>query len=440
MFKALTFRRGVHPGDSKELTAASPIRRMPFPDEVVLPLSQHTGAPAVPIVRVGDRVERGDLVAASEGFISAPVHASATGKVRDIGLWPHPSGSYKTAVRIAVERYSAQAPRSRIVPDWRHLSKKEIVAAVQEAGVVGLGGGAFPAHVKLSPPEDQPIDTLVVNGCECEPRLTCDHRIMVEYPERVHLGIRIALHCLGIERALIGIEDNKPDAIETLRATAPEDLDVEVRPLPAVYPQGAEKMLVNSLLDRVIPSGGFPSAVGTVVYNVGSLAMIAEVFETGLPLVERIVTVTGRGVRRPGNWIVPLGAKLRDVLELCGGLEEHAQEIIFGGPMMGLAQANLDTPVMKGTGGIVVLSEGECRVQESRPCIRCGRCLEACPLFLNPQLLGTLATKERWEEMVEHHLMDCMLCGCCSYVCPSNIPLSQLFALAKNAVKKIPAV
>lgn len=440
MFKALTFRRGVHPADSKELTAASPIRRMPFPDEVVLPLSQHTGAPAVPIVRIGDRVERGDMVAASEGFISAPVHASATGRVCDIGLWPHPSGSYKTAVRIAVERYSAQAPRGRIVPDWRYLSKKEIVAAVQEAGVVGLGGGAFPAHVKLSPPEDQAIDTLVVNGCECEPRLTCDHRIMVEYPERVHLGIRIALHCLGIERALIGIEDNKPDAIEALRATAPDDLDVEVRALPAVYPQGAEKMLVNSLLDRVIPSGGLPSAVGTVVYNVGSLAMIAEVFETGLPLVERIVTVTGRGVRRPGNWIVPLGAKLRDVLEICGGLEEHAQEIIFGGPMMGLAQANLDTPVMKGTGGIVVLSEGECRAQESRPCIRCGRCLDACPLFLNPQRLGTLATKERWEEMVEHHLMDCMLCGCCSYVCPSDIPLSQLFALAKNAVKKLPAV
>jgi electron transport complex protein RnfC len=440
MLKALTFRRGFHPADSKELTAASPIRRMPFPDEVVLPLSQHTGAPAVPIVRAGDRVERGDLLAASEGFISAPVHASATGTVRDIGLWPHSSGSYKTAVRISVERYASQAPRSRIVPDWRHLSKKEIVAAVQAAGVVGLGGGAFPAHVKLSPPEDQPIDTLVVNGCECEPRLTCDHRIMVEYPERVHLGIRIALHCLGIERALIGIEDNKPDAIEVLRATAPSDLDVEVRALPAVYPQGAEKMLVNSLLDRMIPSGGLPSAVGTVVYNVGSLAMIAEVFETGLPLLERIVTVTGRGVRRPGNWIVPLGSKLRDVLEICGGLEEHAQEIIFGGPMMGLAQANLDTPVMKGTGGIVVLSEGECRAQESRPCIRCGRCLEACPVFLNPQHLGSLARKERWEEMVEHHLMDCMLCGCCSYACPSDIPLNQLFALAKNAVKKLPAV
>jgi electron transport complex protein RnfC len=434
-----TFQSGVHPDDAKALTASSPIKRLPFPDEIVLPLQQHTGAPAVLMARVGDHVERGDMIAAAKGYISSPVHASAAGRISAIGPWPHPSGQYQTAVRVRVDRYAAQTPRGRLVPHWEDLSREEIVAAVQQAGVVGLGGAAFPAHVKLSPPSDQVIDTLLVNGCECEPYLTSDHRVMVEYSERVYLGIRIMLHCLGIRRAVIGIEQNKPDAIEAMRAALPGDLGIEIRSLEAKYPQGAEKMLIKALLDREVPSGGLPGKIGVVVQNVGSVATLAEVFETGLPLIERIVTVTGTGVREPGNWIVPVGTKLRDLVAGSGGLTDNASEIIFGGPMMGVAVASLDTPVLKGTSGVLVLGREEVPEKEVYPCIRCGHCLDACPVFLNPQRLGNLAANERWPEMTEHHLMDCMLCGCCSYVCPSNIPLSHLFATAKMALRRRPA-
>ncbi len=436
MHRLLTFRRGVHPPELKDLTEAVPIRRMPFPDEVVLPLRQHTGRPAKVIVRSGDRVERGDKIAEADGYMSVPVHASAAGTIEDVGLWPHPDGSYAQAVRIAVQPFSAQVPRPRLVPDWEGLSPDEIRQAVQDAGVVGLGGAAFPTHVKLAPPKDKQIDVLIINGCECEPYLTTDHRSMAEYPERVQLGIRIMMRCLGVDRTMIGIEKNKPDAIEAIRQTLPSDLDVTVHPCTVKYPQGAEKMLIDALAGREVPSGKLPLDVGVIVQNVASVATIAEVFETGLPLVERIVTVTGRGVRRPSNLIVPVGTKLGDLLQTCGGLTEDALEIVFGGPMMGAAQANLDVPLLKGTTGVVVLTEADCKAQETYPCIRCGHCLDSCPVFLNPQLLGGLAMAGRYEEMEANHLMDCMLCGCCSYTCPSNIPLSQLFQLAKTALRQ----
>jgi electron transport complex protein RnfC len=436
MLQKLTFRHGVHPPELKELTEHARIRRMPYPDEVVLPLRQHTGKPAQIIVRAGDRVERGDKVAAADGFISAPVHASAAGIVEEVGIWPHPDGTYATAVRIKVDAYSAQAARPRLVPEWEGLSAAEIRQAVQDAGVVGLGGAAFPTHVKLAPPKDKTIETLIINGCECEPYLTTDHRTMVEYPERVQLGIRIMMRCLGVDRTMIGIEKNKPDAIEALQATLPRDLDVTVHPLTVKYPQGAEKMLIKALTGREVPSGKLPLDAGVVVQNVASVGTIAEVFETGLPLVERIVTVTGHGIRKPSNLIVPVGTKLRDLLDMCGGMTDDAFEIVFGGPMMGAPQANLDVPILKGTTGVVVLTESQCKRVESHACIKCGHCLDACPVFLNPQLLGSLAKVERWEEMEANHLMDCMLCGCCSYACPSNIPLSQLFQLAKAALRK----
>lgn len=434
-----TFRHGVHPPELKELTAAVPIRRLPFPEEIVLPLRQHAGTPARAIVRVGDRVERGDMVGEADGFVSAPVHASAAGRVTGIGLWPHPDGSYAPAVRIAVERFSPQALRPRIIPDWHGLTPAELRAAVQAGGVVGLGGAAFPTHVKLAPPKDATLDVLVINGCECEPYLTTDHRTMVEYPERVHLGIRIMMRCLGMGRAMIGIEKNKPDAIAAIQRTVPSDLDVTVHPLHVKYPQGAEKMLIASLLGCEVPSGRLPLHVGVVVQNVASVATIAEVFETGLPLIERIVTVTGYGVRQPSNLIVPVGTRLRDLLDACGGVTPEAREIVFGGPMMGLSQSTLDVPITKGTTGVVVLAEAEVKPQESYPCIRCGHCLDACPVFLNPQLLGSLARAGRYLEMEEHHLADCMLCGSCSFVCPSNIPLSQLFSASKAQVRRLEA-
>lgn len=430
------FRHGVHPPDHKELTRDVPVRRMPFPAEVVLPLRQHAGKPARRIVEPGDRVERGDTLAEPDGWVSSPVHASAAGVVADVGLWPHPDGSMDEAVRIAVEPWSAQVPRPRIVPRWEELDREAVVEAVRHAGVVGLGGAAFPTHVKLLPPDDVEIDLLIVNGAECEPYLTTDHRTMVEHPGRVHFGVRIMMKTLGVSRAVIGVENNKPDAIRALREAAPADLDVEVIGLTVKYPQGAEKMLIRAVTGREVPSGRLPLHVGVVVQNAGSIATIAEVFETGLPLVERIVTVSGPGVRRPSNLLVPVGAKLRDVLDFCGGLTDDAVEILFGGPMMGQPQSDLDVPIVKGTTGVVVLTEAAEPRGVEAPCIRCGTCLDACPVFLDPQLLGRLAQAGRYDEMEQAHLADCMLCGSCSYVCPSGIPLSQMFALAKAAVRR----
>ncbi|MBI4501499.1 MAG: electron transport complex subunit RsxC [Gemmatimonadetes bacterium] len=436
MIPRFSFRHGVHPPDLKALTRSAAIRRLPYPEEVILPLRQHTGKPAKAIVKPGDRVERGDTVAEADGWMSSPVHASAAGRVDAVGLWPHPDGSFAPAVRIAVEPYSPQAPRPRIVPDWKGLTREQLIEAIRKAGVVGLGGAAFPTHVKLSPPKDQAIDVLIINGCECEPYLTTDHRTMVEYPQRVHLGVRIMMQCLGVRRAVIGIERNKPDAIAALRSSLPGDIDVAVQPLTVKYPQGAEKMLIRALVGREVPSGKLPLHVGTVVQNIASVATIAEVFETGLPLIERIVTVTGRGIRRPSNLIVPVGTPLRYLLDACGGMTPDAREVVFGGPMMGVAQANLDVPLLKGTTGVVVLTESDCKAEESYPCIRCGRCLDACPVFLNPQLLGSLALAGRYDEMTANHLADCMLCGCCSYACPSNIPLPQLFQAARVAIRQ----
>ena len=436
MLGSSTFRHGVHPPETKHLTERVPVRRMPFPEEIVLPLRQHAGRPARLLVKVGDHVERGDKVAEADGFVSVPIHASATGTVKDIRLCPHPDGSMAESVVIAVEKFSPQIPRPRIVPQWEGLSPQQVVEEVQKAGVVGLGGAAFPTHVKLLPPADIPVHTLIVNGAECEPYLTTDHRTMVEYPERVQFGIRIMMKALGVDKAVIGVEKNKPDAIARLRETLPDDLDVSVLPLTVKYPQGAEKMLIKVVTGREVPSGKLPMNVGVVVQNVGSIACIGEIFDTGYPLIERVVTVTGPGVRKPSNLLVPVGTRLRDVLEFCGGLTEDASQIVFGGPMMGAAQPDLDTPLIKGTTGVVVLTKKEARSVERYPCIHCGRCLESCPVFLNPSLLGTQAQAGRYEEMEAANLMDCMLCGCCSYVCPSHIPLSQMFALGKNMLRK----
>ena len=430
------FRHGVHPPESKELTNTLPLRRMPFPAEVVLPLRQHAGKPARAIVRKGQRVERGDVVAESDGFVSSTIHASAAGTVLGVEWAPHPDGSLCEAVRIKVDSFSAQIAATRLVPHWQTLTNEEVVRAIQQAGVVGLGGAAFPAHVKLVPPKDAAIELLIINAAECEPYLTSDHRVMVEHPDRVIQGIRIMMRALGVPRAVIGIERNKPDAIAALDRVLPLDADITILPLTVKYPQGAEKMLIKALTGREVPSGKLPSSVGAVVQNVGTIACIAEVFETGLPLVERVVTVTGPGIRQPANLIIPVGTRLREVIEFCGGLTDDAAEVLFGGPMMGLPQPDLDVPVVKGTSGIVVLTTSQLHRGRPQPCIQCGRCLDACPMFLNPSRLGMLAQAGRTEDMQAEHLADCMLCGSCSYVCPSGIPLSQMFALSKASLRR----
>ena len=433
---SVEFRHGVHPPEEKELTNQLPIRRMPFADELVFPLRQHAGKPALLCVKVGDHVERGDTLGEADGFMSVPIHASAAGTVVDFDWWPHPDGSMAMAVRLKVDRYAPQVARPRLVPRWEGLTPAEVVLAVQRGGVVGLGGAAFPTHVKLAPPKDSAVHTLIINGAECEPYLTSDHRTMVEYAPRVLFGIRVMMRSLGVRKCVVGIERNKPDAIEAMRAAVPDDLAVEILPLTVKYPQGAEKMLIKAVTGVEVPSGKLPVTVGVVVQNVGSVAAIAEVFETGLPLIERIVTVSGHGLRRPANLIVPVGTKLRDLLAFCDGVTADAAEVIIGGPMMGQAQANLDAPVIKGTTGVVVLEKNETREQRSWPCIHCGRCLEACPVFLNPSMLGDLARVGRYEEMSANHLADCMLCGSCAYVCPSNIPLAQLFQASKTALRR----
>ena len=430
------FRHGVHPREEKELTNQLPIRRMPYPDELVLPLRQHAGNPAKLCVQVGDHVERGDPVGLADGWVSVPIHASASGTVTDIGWWPHPDGSMAMSVRIAVDRYAPQVARPRMVPHWEGLATDDVVRAVQDAGVVGMGGAAFPTHVKLAPPRDSAVHTLIINGAECEPYLTSDHRTMAEYPARVLFGIRVMMHALHVDRCVVGVERNKPDAIAALQQALPPDLDITILPLTVKYPQGAEKMLIQAVTGIEVPSGQLPVRVGVVVQNVGSVAAIAEVFETGLPLIERIVTVSGHGLRRPANLIVPVGTKLRDLLAFCDGVTPDAAEVIIGGPMMGQAQANLDAPVLKGTTGVVVLAKHETRLEKVYPCIHCGRCLEACPVFLNPSLLGDFARVARYDDMVDLHLADCMLCGSCAYVCPSNIPLAQLFQASKVALRR----
>ena len=432
-----TFRHGVHPPEAKDDTKGMAIRQFPFAPLLVVPLVQHAGKPSLPVVREGQEVARGQRIARPDGYMSVAMHAPASGTVRRIALAPSISGRMVPAVYLEPFPGSTQEV-SDGKPCTLEAPVEEMLAAIQEAGVVGLGGAAFPTHVKLKVPEGRTIDTLILNGAECEPFLTTDHRVMLEQRDDIFTGIRYLKRITGAGRVIIGVESNKPDAAEHLRAGVPTDFQVEVEVLSVKYPQGAEKMLIKAVTGVEVPSGKLPVSVGVVVQNVGSLAAIAEVFDTGMPLIERIVTVTGHGLMRPANLIVPVGTRLKDLLAYCDGVTPYAAEVILGGPMMGMALANLDAPVIKGTTGVVVLAAHETRGEAVYPCIHCGRCLEACPVFLNPSLLGDFARVRRYPDMADHHLADCMLCGACSYVCPSNIPLSQLFQAGKAALRRIP--
>ena len=337
---------GIHPLEHKELTASLPIRRLPFAPELAVLLAQHRGAPAVPIVKVGQEVVRGEPIARAAGFVSVPMHAPATGVVRAIDLCATAEGPKAEAIFIKVYEAATQAVLYDAPVDVEAMSPDEIVLAVQDAGLVGLGGAAFPSHVKLKPPKDKVIETVVVNGCECEPYLTCDHRIMLEKTEQLLRGVRIALRATGAKRAMIGVEDNKLDAVQAIAAKLPADGTITVHAVETKYPQGAEKMLIDSLLGKQVPSGGLPADIGVAVFNVGTLAQIGELLPRGRGLIERVVTVSGPGVERPGNYLVPVGTPIRFLLEHVG-TKSDANEVILGGPMMGMSVASIDVPVTK---------------------------------------------------------------------------------------------
>ncbi|GMW03868.1 MAG: electron transport complex subunit C [Candidatus Hydrogenedentota bacterium] len=434
-----TFPHGIHPPELKDLTKDKPIRRFPFAPEMIIPLSQHTGAPAKPIVREGQEVVRGEPIADAGGFVSVPMHAPATGRIARIGLCRDTRGGMTPAVFLKVYPSASQEILYGSEVDVDALPPKDLVKAVQDTGVVGLGGAAFPTHVKLVLPEGRSVDTIVVNGCECEPYLTTDHRVMLEYPEAIMQGIRVVLRALSAKQAVIGVEKNKMDAIARLQRFVPGDLPIEVRAVETKYPQGAEKMLVKALLGRNIPSGGLPYEVHVGVFNVATLAQIGELLPRKQGLIERVVTVTGPGVKEPGNYLLPIGTPLEYVLDRVG-LTAEPDEIIFGGPMMGASIVSREVPITKGITGIVVFPRG----QGSRnghsteyPCIRCGQCVDACPMHLNPSTLGLLARNRVYDEMVDrYHLMDCFECGCCAYVCPSAIPLVHHFRVAKSFARE----
>jgi len=431
-----TFKHGIHPEEFKEYTRDLPIERMPCPDELVLPLSQHLGAPSRPVAKPGDRVYRGQRIAEPSGFVSATLHASVTGWVKAIRPHNHPSGQMVDAVIIRRDAFSPQSLYDERVFDWQRMSPKEIVETVQLGGFVGMGGAAFPSHVKLSVPPGKKASFLIVNAAECEPYLNADYRLMLERPEALFLGIRICLKALGAKNAYIGVETNKQPAIDLLQARMPSDLPCEIIPLKTKYPQGSEKMLTESVLHREIPSGGLPIDIEVIVHNVGTLAGIGEMFKYGQPLIERIVTVAGPGIRNPANLLIPLGTKLSDVIDFCGGMTNQTKQILFGGPMMGAPQRFLDVPIMKGTSGILFLTDEEVFTRDEYPCIRCIKCVDACPVFLNPTRLGALAKAGHHDDMLTFHVMDCMECGSCSYVCPSNIPLVQRFRISKALLRE----
>ncbi|HID32301.1 MAG TPA: electron transport complex subunit RsxC [bacterium (Candidatus Stahlbacteria)] len=410
---AHTFSGGIHPPETK-ITEGKPIEVLPLPKRVYIPLSQHTGKPAKPLVSKGDEVRLGQKIGEADGFISAPVHATISGKVVDVSPHPHPVLGSATAVVIEGDGEDEWAfdISSR---DYTKLSAEEIVNLVREAGIVGLGGAAFPSHVKLSPPNEKPIEILILNGCECEPYLTCDHRVMIEFPDEVIKGGEIIARVVGARRKIIAIEDNKPDAIEILREKTDS---FEVIPVKTKYPEGAEKQLIYALTRREVPSGGLPMDVGCLVHNVGTAFAIFQAVQFRKPLVERVVTVTGNNIKEPKNLLIRIGTPAIDAIDHCGGYLKPPVKIISGGPMMGIAQFTDRVPVVKGTSGILVPDPDEVLIPEPGPCLRCGRCVDVCPMGLHPCIIVDYVENLRFEEAEKLGILDCIECGCCSYTCP----------------------
>lgn len=438
-----SFRNGVHPPENKDDTCHLAIRRFPFAPVLIVPLSQHLGKPSRPIVREGQEVVRGQTIAEPDGFLSVAMHAPVSGVVKRIALAPSISGTMVESVYLVPHPASSQEVNDGEPCDVETASADQIIAAIQNAGIVGLGGAAFPTHVKLKPPEGKHLDTLIINGVECEPYLTTDHRVMLEQTADIFMGIRYLLRATAAKKVVIAIEANKPDAARKLAENVPDDLPVSVRVCPVKYPQGAEKMVISALLGREVPSGGLPADVGAICVNVATTAEIGRLLPHGRGIQERVITIGGPGIERKGNYRIPIGTTVRFALEQSGTIGQISR-VFLGGPMMGPAVSNLDIPITKGTSGITAFTSDEVGDATGHkvvyPCIHCARCVEACPLFLNPSQLGLLAKSEEYERMAsDYNLMDCFECGACSYVCPSHIPLVQYYRLAKTMVRKLSA-
>lgn len=439
------FPGGVHPNDGKALSAGSAIQQAPIFDQYIVPLTQHIGAPSKLLVREGDRVLKGQPISEANGFVSAPIHSPTSGIVKGIGKTGTtgemtavnncigPTGTLVAAVTIEADgEDEACEPMPAI--EWKEAEPKEIINRIREAGIVGMGGAAFPTSVKLSPPPDKTIDTLILNGAECEPYLTADHRLMLEESEKIISGALITAKALKVDKVILGIEDNKPDAIELMTKVAAGR--IEVKSFPVMYPQGAEKQLILACTGRKVPQGKLPMETGCVVQNVGTMVAVHEAIIDGKPLYERITTVTGSPVVNCGNWKLRIGTPIKKVLELAGGVKADVPvgKIILGGPMMGMAQYSLDVPIMKNASGLLLLAKDEIVQYESDPCLRCGKCVDVCPMNLMPATMSVQSEKERYEMAEATNIMDCIECGCCSYACPSRRPLVQLFRQAKSSI------
>ena len=432
MLKKLSFRGGVHPCDNKKQTSDRKIIVMDPPKTLVFPLLQHIGALCTPCVKVGDHVKKGQKIADSEAFISAPIHSSVSGTVTAIKPCPVPNGSMVESIIIEND-YNEERAYTLEMLDYKTIAPDEIPNIIREAGIVGMGGATFPTHVKLMPPDPSKIDTVIVNGAECEPYLTNDHRVMVETPEEVILGLKILLYRFGITNGRIAIEDNKPDAISILkRECASEGISIDV--LKKKYPQGSEKQLIYAVTKRVVPTGKLPADVGVIVVNIDTCTAIARRFMYGKPLMRRIVTVVGTPFSRNANYKVRIGTPIEYIIEQNGGFVTPPEKVIVGGPMMGLAQFRLDVPIIKGTSALLALTEKEAYIPPEDPCIRCGKCVDHCPMNLMPLYLSQFADKGDLDSCEKYNVTSCIECGCCSYGCPSKRHLVQTIRGAKRSV------
>lgn len=435
-----TFHKGgIHPKEYK-LSAGAAIEELPLPRSVVIPVSQHIGAVPRVVVERGDLVKVGQIIAVHEGFVSANTHSSVSGKVGKIEHVMDSSGYKQLAINIRVkdDEWMDGIDRSGTLVEDILDSPGEIVQKVMEAGVVGQGGAAFPSHVKLSVPQGKVVDTLIINGVECEPYLTADHRVMLEKTHEVIVGTRLLMKALGVDRAIIAVENNKKDAIERLSAIATEYPGISVEALRVQYPQGGEKQLIEALLGREVPSGGLPSDVGVIVHNVGTTYSVYLAVQKNQPLIQRVVTVTGKSIQKPGNFLVRIGTPVTDLLAAAGGLPADTGKVVNGGPMMGKALNDLQVPITKATSGILVIPEEESKRAVEYNCVRCGKCIEVCPMGLEPYRLMLLAKNHKTEQAIEENIMDCLQCGSCSFICPSNRPILDYIRYGRVKAKKQP--